>query len=88
MIENTSAASLLLQRIRDEAHRFAISFNRNLRAKKLVKSALDEVPGIGGVTKKRLLMEIGAVGEIRQADDETLLKILNKKQLLSLRKNL
>ncbi|PID70501.1 excinuclease ABC subunit C [bacterium DOLZORAL124_38_8] len=87
-IPNTSAASLLLQRIRDEAHRFAISFNRNLRAKKMVKSALDEVPGIGGVTKKKLLQTIGSVSAIQNADDETLLKIVNRKQLDSLRKNL
>ncbi|NJP03713.1 hypothetical protein HC823_00270 [Candidatus Gracilibacteria bacterium] len=83
-----SAASKLLQRLRDEAHRFAISFNRNLRTKALTKSALDEISGIGPTTKKKLLTTFGSVPGVRQASDAELLKILNAKQLANIRKNL
>lgn len=87
-IDNDSAASHLLQRIRDEAHRFAISYNRNLRSKSLKKSILDEINGIGPKTKKELLHTFESVSGIRNADDEELLKIVNQKQLNSLRKQL
>ncbi len=76
----------LLQRVRDEAHRFAIGFNRSLRSKNMTKSVLDEVPGIGGVTKKKLMNQFESVSGIRNASDEDLLKIINQKQLTSLRK--
>ncbi len=78
----------LLQRIRDEAHRFAISANRNLRQKSQTKSVLDEVPGIGPGSKKKLMKEFETVGGIREASDQDLLKIINKKQLDNLRKHL
>ena len=83
-----SAESKLLQRIRDEAHRFAISFNRNLREKSAKKSRLDEIRGIGPKTKKELLQKFGSPSSIRSAKDEALLEILNAKQLVNLRKNL
>ena len=76
----------LLQRIRDEAHRFALSYNRNLRKKSQTKSLLDEVQGIGSTTKKALLQTFGSVLEIKKASDEALLKVLNQKQLEGLRK--
>ncbi len=78
----------LLQRIRDEAHRFAISFHRSVREKKATKSVLDDIPGIGGLTKKKLLQTFGSVGEIKKTSEKDLLKILSPKQLESLRKNL
>ncbi len=56
----------LLQRLRDEAHRFGITFHRNLRSKQAVKSALDTIPGIGPKTKKLLKQKIGSVDKIRQ----------------------
>lgn len=87
-INPNSAASKLLQRTRDEAHRFAITFNRNLRAKSAMKSVLDEITGIGGRTKKNLLQAFGSVSGIRDASDEALLDIVNAKQLVSLRKQL
>ncbi len=83
-----SSALKLLQRIRDEAHRFAITFNRAVRQKKAHKSVLDEISGIGGVTKKKLLKKFGSVLEIKKASDKELLEILNKKQMESLRKQL
>lgn len=83
-----SAALKLLQRLRDEAHRFAISFNRSLRAKSQTKSILDEISGIGGTTKKKLMQAFETVSGIREASDEALLEVLNKKQLESLRRQL
>jgi excinuclease UvrABC nuclease subunit len=87
-INANSAASKLLQRTRDEAHRFAITFNRNLRAKAAMKSILDEIPGIGGRSKKKLLQTFGSVSGIREASDEEILGIVTQKQLESLRKQL
>jgi len=78
----------LLQRLRDEAHRFAISFNRSLRAKSQTKSILDDIAGIGGTTKKKLMKTFETVGGIREASDEDLLKVLNQKQLENLRRQL
>jgi excinuclease ABC subunit C len=87
-IDPDSAASKLLQRCRDEAHRFAISFNRSLREKSATKSILDEIDGIGGVTRKKLLQTFGSVRDVRNASDEELLKVVSQKQLEALRKNL
>ncbi len=87
-IDPDSAASKLLQRCRDEAHRFAITFNRSLREKAVTKSALDEIHGIGGTTRKKLLKTFGSVRDVRNASDEELLKVVSQKQLEALRKNL
>ena len=83
-----SAALKLLQRLRDEAHRFAISFNRSLRAKSQTKSILDDISGIGGTTKKKLMQTFETVSGIRDASDEALLTVLNKTQLENLRRQL
>lgn len=83
-----SAANKLLQRCRDEAHRFAITFNRSLREKTAIKSAIDEVPGIGPTTKKKLMQKFGSVSGIRAASDTDLSSIVNKKQLSALRRQL
>jgi len=58
----------LVQRIRDEAHRFAITFHRQVRGKSSVQSALDSIPGIGPKRKKALLRKFGSVKAIREAD--------------------
>ncbi|NLH47177.1 MAG: excinuclease ABC subunit UvrC [Myxococcales bacterium] len=62
----------LLQRIRDEAHRFAIEYHRLLRSKALTASELDEIPGLGPEKKKDLLRAFGSVARIREADREAL----------------
>ena len=87
-IDINSAESKLLQRIRDEAHRFAISFNRSLREKSAKKSRLDTIRGIGPKTKKELLLKFSSPSGIRNASDKELLEVLNAKQLENLRKNL
>lgn len=83
-----SPALKLLQRIRDEAHRFAISFNRSLRKKSMTKSILDNISGIGPETKKKLLNTFGSISEIKKASNESLLKVINQKQLESLKNNI
>ncbi len=62
-----SPASLLLKRIRDEAHRFAVTFHRKLRDKRLMKSPLEEVPGIGKKRRFELLRFFGSIDAIRNA---------------------
>ena len=65
-----SDALYLVQRIRDEAHRFAITYHRQLRGKSQVSSALDNVPGIGPKRKKALLRRFGSVKAVREASVE------------------
>lgn len=65
-----SEALFLVQRIRDEAHRFAITYHRQVRGKTAIKSALDTIPGIGPKRKKALLRKFGSVKGIREADVE------------------
>ncbi|MEP6660054.1 MAG: excinuclease ABC subunit UvrC [Acidimicrobiales bacterium] len=66
-IARHSEALYLLQRIRDEAHRFANTFHRELRDKRMTKSALDGVVGLGEVRRKRLVKELGGVAAVRKA---------------------
>jgi excinuclease ABC subunit C len=72
LLEGNSTALYLLERVRDEAHRFAITHHKRLRSKKIGHSALDEVPGIGPVLKQRLLEEFGSVARVRRAPLEVL----------------
>ncbi|MCU1573045.1 MAG: excinuclease subunit [Micrococcaceae bacterium] len=67
ILPRTSEGLYLLQRIRDEAHRFAITFHRQKRGKSMTVSALDAVPGLGAAKRKALLAEFGSVKKIRQA---------------------
>jgi excinuclease ABC subunit C len=62
-----SPALHLIQRIRDEAHRFAVTYHRQRRAKSMTRSALDELEGIGPVRKKRILATFGSVAAIKRA---------------------
>ena len=64
-----------LQRLRDEAHRFAIGAHRRKRAKNLVTSTLDDVPGIGPGRKRALLMHFGTAKAVRNAAMEDLLAV-------------
>lgn len=66
-IERGSDALHILQRVRDEAHRFAISYHRKLRGKKMTRSALDEIAGVGEVRKKLLMRHFGSVKRLRGA---------------------
>ena len=70
MLERTSQALYLVQRVRDEAHRFAITYHRDVRKKAGIRSALDEIPGVGPKRKKALLRKFGSVKAIREATVE------------------
>jgi excinuclease ABC subunit C len=71
-IPRQSEALYLLQRIRDEAHRFAITYHRELRGKRMTKSVLDDIPGLGPTRKKRLIKELGSTRAVKEASLEEL----------------
>jgi len=68
-------AILLLRRIRDEAHRFAITYHRQRRIKRGLASQIDEIPGIGPVKRRALLTHLGSLDAIQKADEETLMTV-------------
>jgi excinuclease ABC subunit C len=74
-IPRDSEALYLLQQVRDEAHRFAITYHRQLRGKKMTTSVLDDVPGLGPTRKRRLLKEFGSVKKLRELDEQQLLAL-------------
>ena len=74
-IDRNSQALKLLQRIRDEAHRFGITFHRSLRSKAAVQSALREIKGVGEQTEQKLLMHFGSVERIAAASTEDIAAI-------------
>ncbi|MGH9127616.1 MAG: excinuclease ABC subunit UvrC [Acidimicrobiales bacterium] len=74
-IPRQSEALYLLQRIRDEAHRFAITYHRQLRAKRMKASVLDGIPGLGPVRRDRLLKEVGSLKAVRAATEEELVAL-------------
>jgi len=71
-ISRGSEALYLLQRVRDEAHRFAITFHRERRGRRMTTSVLDGIPGLGPARKKRLLATFGSVRAVRAATPEEL----------------
>ncbi len=76
-IPKTSPAVILLRRIRDEAHRFAITFHRDKRGKSMVKSILDDIPGIGETRRIKLLSTFASVHEIQEQSAEDIAKKAN-----------
>jgi len=68
VLPRTSEGLYLLQRVRDEAHRFAITFHRQRRSKAMTTSVLDDVPGLGPTRRKALLRHFGSVKRLRTAD--------------------
>nr|MBA3655127.1 excinuclease ABC subunit UvrC [Actinomycetota bacterium] len=71
-IPRQSEGLYLLQRVRDEAHRFAIAYHRQLRGKRMTKSVLDDIPGLGPSRRKRLIAEFGGVTAVKTASIEQL----------------
>ncbi len=71
-LKRNSSVLFFLQQVRDEAHRFALSFQKNLRTRALVKSDLTEIPGIGPVKQKNLLRHFGSLKKIKLATEEEL----------------
>lgn len=75
-IDRNSQALKVLQQIRDEAHRFGITFHRSLRSKAQVHSALSDIPGVGEKTEQRLLMHFGSVARIAAAPQEKVAELV------------
>ncbi len=67
LLRRGSAALFMLERLRDEAHRFAITYHRKLRSKAQLKSALAQIPGVGPARQKALLKHFGSVKNIKAA---------------------
>ena len=84
-ISKKSPSLKLLQQIRDEAHRFAITFHRAKRSKNSIKSSLDEIAGIGPRTKELLLKEFGSSTRIKQSSDKDLVDLIgpNKARIIA-----
>ena len=79
-IPKTSSGLKLLQQIRNEAHRFAITFHRKRRSKRTIATELTEIKGIGKATAYMLLSELGSVEKIKKSDAETLSKLIGVKK--------
>ena len=75
ILPRSSEGLYLLQRIRDEAHRFAITHHRNRRSKSMVESVLDDVPGLGEVRRRTLMKHFGSLKKLREADVEELAQV-------------
>lgn len=78
-INKKSESLKLLQLIRDEAHRFAISFHRDKRSAQSTISVLDEIPGIGEKTRNKLLNTYKTIANIKKLDTETLALLIGNK---------
>jgi excinuclease ABC subunit C len=75
ILPRTSEALYLLQRVRDEAHRFAITFHRERRSKRMTTSRLDGVPGLGEIRRKALLTRFGSVKRLAAASAEEIASV-------------
>ena len=75
LLPRSSEALFLLQRIRDEAHRFAITYHRQLRGKSMTESAFDGIPGVGPARRKALLKHFGSLKRVRAATVEELAEV-------------
>ena len=75
-LDRNSSALKVLQQIRDEAHRFGITFHRKLRSKTQIESALKEIKGVGEKTEQRLLLRFGSVARIAAAPVEEIAELV------------
>jgi excinuclease ABC subunit C len=78
LLPRTSSSLKLLQNIRDEAHRFAITFHRERREKRVIDTELLKIDSVGEIKAKKLLIELGSVESVRNADFETLRKLVGE----------
>jgi excinuclease ABC subunit C len=84
ILEKDSQELKLIQKIRDEAHRFAITFNRDSRIKSMKKNILESLPWFGIVTRKKILKQFGSVENLINIEKSKLKKLLNKTQIETL----
>ena len=75
ILPRTSEALYLLQRVRDEAHRFAITYHREKRSRTMTTSALDGIPGLGETRRKSLMRRFGSLKRLRAAAVEDILEV-------------
>jgi excinuclease ABC subunit C len=80
LLHHDSHVLKLLQRIRDESHRFAVSYHTVLKGKRQTASLLDDLPGVGPATRKKLLRTFGSMRGVTQAQDFELEKIIGAKK--------
>ena len=76
-LDKRSESLKLIQRMRDEAHRFSLSHHRKRRSAAALHSALDDIPGVGPATRRKLMAEFGTVDAIKTAHEDDLLKVVN-----------
>jgi len=90
VLPKNSTALFLLVRIRDEAHRFAITYNRELRRRARLRSVLDDIEGVGPVRRRALLRHFGSLRRIREAsaDEIAAVKGLNRELAAEVRRHL
>ena len=79
-ISKTSSGLKLLQKIRDEAHRFAITFHRHRRSKRTIKTELSDIKGISAFTAQKLLQEFGSISGLKSADEEKIKSLVGQKK--------
>lgn len=84
-LDKKSETLRVIQHLRDEAHRFGITFHRKQRSRKTFQSELDNIPGIGPAAVQKLLSRFKSVKKVKEAEDVDLLQVINKKQLTALR---
>ena len=78
----------IFQRVRDEAHRFGVTYHRKLRSKRIISSELDRIEGIGEVRRKKLLTKFGSVTAIKRASIEELKEIVPEKVALEIKNHI
>ena len=76
-IDKRSQSLKVIQHIRNEAHRFAITFHRNVRSKKAFRSELEDIPGIGPKTADKLLRHFKSIVKIKEASQKNLLEVVS-----------
>jgi len=85
VIDRRERALQLLQRIRNEAHRFAVSYNRKLRSKRTIRSELGDIPGVGARRQQTLLTRFGSLKGVREATEEEIARIPGFSRVLAAR---
>jgi len=85
IIDRRERALQLLQRIRNEAHRFAVTYNRKLRSKRTIRSELGEIPGVGARRQQTLLTRFGSLRGVREATEEEIARIPGFSRVLAAR---
>ena len=85
VLDRRDRALQVLQRIRNEAHRFAVRYNRKLRSKRTIRSDIGDIPGIGPARQKALLTRFGSLKGVRQASEEEIARVPGFSRVLATR---